>query len=188
MQSQHLKFIFHSLFLITIQLLTCSCVVHSSLSDHDDTETKNNNDVNSGGSTITQQSSSSSKQTQGIHQNNDWQENERANRDLLQKQSSTNRKAYITLVTSDREVDKSLVMFASLVAMTKTRDSMVPKDGEESAHSSYDEETYDYGQCSLDGKFNVQCDYHDHDHDYICLIIPKRNNKNFEHDPLFKKL
>lgn len=103
------------------------------------------------------------------------------NKNNLQNQSE-NRKAYVTLITADREVDKSLVMLASLFAMTKTKATVKEKDGTSTSNSG------DNGQCTMDNNAFVKCDYYEHDHDYICLVIPKQNNKNFEHDTLLKKL
>ena len=98
------------------------------------------------------------------------------------RNQSDNRKAYVTLITADREVDKSLVMLASLFAMTKTNATVKDRD------DSNPNDSRDNGQCTMDNNAYVKCDYYDHDHDYICLVIPKQNNKTFEYDVLLKKL
>ncbi len=100
-------------------------------------------------------------------------------------QADSNRKAYVTLITSDKDVDKTLVMLASLFAMTRTKETLSNGTSGTSSKKTIENES---SQCTLEGNFNFKCDYYKHNHDYLCLVIPKENNPSFESDKLLNHL
>ena len=73
-----------------------------------------------------------------------------------QQRTKRNTKAYMTVITTNREVDNSLVMLSSLFAMTKTIEKPV---WERHRRSKVDDNT------------NVNSS----DIDFVCLVLPKEN-------------